>query len=78
MELTSRYIGYTGYSNLTDWSASVFPVTFVDPSLDKKEERTDFMTETDKKTYDQCTSSPFCDLAAGSSHCPLSLIYGGV
>lgn len=40
---------------MTDWSASVFPVTFVDPALDKKVGRTNFLTEADKMTYEACT-----------------------
>ena len=48
------YIGYTGYSNLTDYAASVFPVTKVDPKVDVKEAAWDFRGKNDRMVYESC------------------------
>lgn len=39
---------------MTDWSASTFSVTSVDRAVNAKAERTSFLSEADKMTYDNC------------------------
>ena len=50
------YIGYTGYSNLTDWAAAVFPVTKVLPEVDVKEDAWEFRGDQEKMVYETCGS----------------------
>ncbi|KAK8847690.1 hypothetical protein IAR55_005549 [Kwoniella newhampshirensis] len=45
------YLGYTGFCNLMDYSASVFPVAKVDPEVDIKEDRKEFMSSDDERTW---------------------------
>ncbi|KAL3473085.1 amidase [Aspergillus californicus] len=53
---TSRYWPYTSQWNLLDYPTAVFPVTFVDPELDKVEEGFVPMSEKDK--YNHMLYSP--------------------
>ncbi|WWC68261.1 uncharacterized protein I206_102184 [Kwoniella pini CBS 10737] len=47
------YIGYTGFCNLTDYTASILPVAFVNPEIDSKPARDDYLSEADQKIYEQ-------------------------
>nr|XP_019003203.1 uncharacterized protein I203_04240 [Kwoniella mangroviensis CBS 8507]OCF66664.1 hypothetical protein I203_04240 [Kwoniella mangroviensis CBS 8507] len=47
------WLGYTGFCNLNDYTASILPATQVDPARDPKPSRTDFIGEDDRKTYEQ-------------------------
>jgi len=49
---TARYWPYTSHWNLLDYPAAVFPVTFVDQELDKKEEGYVPLNEQDKYNYE--------------------------
>ncbi|KAK4701042.1 amidase, partial [Phenoliferia sp. Uapishka_3] len=46
------YIYYTAFCNLADYSASVFPVTQVDPKIDLKLPAHEFRSATDKSIYE--------------------------
>ncbi|KAL8276160.1 hypothetical protein RQP46_011454 [Phenoliferia psychrophenolica] len=46
------YIYYTAFCNLADYSASVFPVTAVDPSVDVKLPAHGFMSQSDMDVYE--------------------------
>lgn len=48
------WIGYSGFGNLADYSASVFPVTKVIPEVDVAIEAHEFRSEIDKDTYEAC------------------------
>lgn len=48
------YIGYTGYGNLTDWTASVFPVTQVQPKVDVVEGAWAFRNKYDESVHKSC------------------------
>ncbi|SPO29188.1 related to AMD2 - acetamidase [Ustilago trichophora] len=45
------YITYTGIFNLVDYPAVVLPITKVDPEVDGKATRSDFLSEDDEKWY---------------------------
>ncbi|EXJ93382.1 hypothetical protein A1O1_01774 [Capronia coronata CBS 617.96] len=49
---TATYWPYTSQWNLLDYPAAVFPVTFVDPDKDKKDENYVPMNDQDKYNYD--------------------------
>lgn len=51
-----RYIYYTAFCNLADYSASVFPVTAVNPAVDFKVAPHEFRNETDRSIYEMCKS----------------------
>ena len=42
--------------NVLDYPACVFPVTKVDPVLDRPKPAHEFLSEADQKTYELCTS----------------------
>ena len=42
--------------NLLDAPATVFPVTFVDPKVDKWDDKPEPFNSTDKKYLERCTS----------------------
>ncbi|WRT64467.1 uncharacterized protein IL334_001399 [Kwoniella shivajii] len=47
------YIGYTGFCNLNDYVSSILPVAHVDPSVDTKINRDDFLSDTDRQVHEQ-------------------------
>ncbi|KAF2454224.1 putative glutamyl-tRNA amidotransferase subunit A [Lineolata rhizophorae] len=55
---TAKYWGYTSQWNLLDYSALVFPVTKVDPTVDVKEETYNPRNEKDEYNYNLCESTP--------------------
>ena len=55
--MTLRYSRYTTVWNALDYTASVFPVTAVDPAIDVKLPRETFIDAFDKTVYEMCTSS---------------------
>lgn len=48
----ARYWPYTAHWNLLDYPAAVFPVTFVDPVKDKRDETYTPMNEQDRFNHD--------------------------
>lgn len=55
-------IFYTGICNLCDWPAAVFPVTKVDPAVDKPVERTDFLSDFDRLNYERYDATVYKDI----------------
>ena len=54
---TLRYANYTTVWNALDYTASIFPVTVVDPAIDVKQPRETFIDAFDKTIYEMCMSS---------------------
>ena len=46
---------YTMVWSMLNYPACAFPVTTVDPALDRVQARHTFLSEGDKKNYDLCT-----------------------
>lgn len=57
----SRYWGYTSHWNLLDYPGAVFPVTTVDPALDKKDETYKPKNSQDQFVYDMYTPEKFAN-----------------
>ncbi|KAF7309527.1 Amidase domain-containing protein [Mycena indigotica] len=55
---TPGYIYYTGFCNLCDYSAAVFPVTTVDPAIDVKLPAHEFRSVNDQTNYENCMNEP--------------------
>lgn len=52
-----RYRDYTLVWNALDYSATIFPVTTVDPTLDVKNPPHKFYDDLDKRIYEMCEHS---------------------
>ncbi|KAF7586619.1 hypothetical protein BBP40_008555 [Aspergillus hancockii] len=46
-----RHVGYTSFVNVLDYPSVIIPVTHADKLVDKRESRTDFLSETDKEIF---------------------------
>ncbi|KAM9924246.1 hypothetical protein OXX59_004664 [Metschnikowia pulcherrima] len=46
------YVGYTSPFNLLDYTAGTFPVLRADKNVDRKEDRSTFYSETDRKVWE--------------------------
>ena len=56
MKATARCAHYTMLWNALDYTASVFPVTTVDPAIDVKQPRENFIDDFDRAIYEMCMS----------------------
>lgn len=57
-----RYANYTTVWNALDYTASTFPVTTVDPTIDVKQPRDTFIDTFDQEIYEMCMLLCFCCL----------------
>ncbi|KAI5478091.1 Amidase domain-containing protein [Pseudohyphozyma bogoriensis] len=56
-----QHLWYTGQCNLNDWATGVFPVTAVDPALDKKVAAHTFRTPMDQEIYERYDPTVYAD-----------------
>lgn len=54
--MAPRYANYTTVWNALDYTASIFPVTTVDPAIDIKQPRENFIDAFDRAIYEMCMS----------------------
>ena len=59
----TKIVGYTAVWNVLDYPACVFPVTKVDPVLDRPKPAKEFLSEADQQTYELCANDILHDFA---------------